>query len=741
MSTDKPALQFSLKCVDEQGKPREAEDSLYSVERENAPATLGGHQATREVLRVKNEGREPTQVFAEIGLPCPYQPEEDYLLLPAAVYRGNGFTSLDLRYGFRPQDESDETRQQGTIIQRNLPRIDAENSRLEQLGGDLAVPVACIWRKSEGRAVVLMAQPVSEYGSTGFGYDATTGQLFVQFPGYRTRRYHFFTWQDATPDTPYMLAPGAEMRMECQWFEFSCEDVHALFGFVFDVQAELLAGVELAQEFPFSACHSLLSHKLDQCNWAHEQGYYAVGLRNNAGQDWQAGWTGGLINTLPQLCAENGLARERVEKTFDFVTGEGQGSAGFFKSTCYLGEWMSDDKENRELTQVLIRKTADVLYFISKHLAAWRALGVQAHPFPERWLDSLRRCADAFVRLWESYGEWPQYVNWETGERLRAGTASAAIGVAGLVAAAETLEEPRYLDTARDVARHYRTRYLDRGILNGGPGDIMQAIDSESAFGLLESYVILLEATGEAEWLEAAQQTAWQCASWVAAYNFPFPAESTFGRLGIHSAGCVFANVQNKHGSPGICTLSGDSLLKLGRASGDWRYIDLLQVIARHGTQYVSRPDKRIRACNGQIMPDGFANERVNTSDWLEDLGEVFYGSTWAEPAIALMSVELPGIYILTEEQRYWAFDHVEIEQVRYGDGIEAWLTLRNPTAFDARVRIVVEDTATRAAAWGLAGIYAHPCVNLAAGERKSIRVCGPALGSYIEACGEHQIV
>ena len=67
------------------------------------------------------------------------------------------------------------------------------------------------------------------------------------------------------------------------------------------------------------------------------------------------------------------------------------------------------------------------------------------------------------------------------------------------------------------------------------------------------------------------------CSSWVVSYNYRFPAKSEFGRHGMKSVGTVFANLQNKHSAPGICTFSGDSLFKLAQRTGDPLYRELIE--------------------------------------------------------------------------------------------------------------------------------------------------------------------
>jgi hypothetical protein len=86
-------------------------------------------------------------------------------------------------------------------------------------------------------------------------------------------------------------------------------------------------------------------------------------------------------------------------------------------------------------------------------------------------------------------------------------------------------------------------------------------------------------------------------ASWTVSYDFPFPPESTFGKLGMLANGTVLANAQNKHSAPGLCTHSGLSLLRLFRHTGDtsdtW-IMDLMRDIAHALPQYMSRADRPI---------------------------------------------------------------------------------------------------------------------------------------------------
>ena len=167
----------------------------------------------------------------------------------------------------------------------------------------------------------------------------------------------------------------------------------------------------------------------------------------------------------------------------------------------------------------------------------------------------------------------------------------------------------------------------------------------------------------------------------------------------MRTAGAIYPNVQNKHAAPGICTLSGDSLLRLFRATGEPFYLELLREIAHNLTQYISRPDRPVPVLHeGQWrdLPSGWMNERVNMSDWegKENIGAVFYGSCWCEVAAMLTCAEVPGLYVRTDLGQYWTFDHVETTREDLDDS-NMVLRIANPTRWDCTLRVAMDDATT----------------------------------------------
>jgi len=83
-------------------------------------------------------------------------------------------------------------------------------------------------------------------------------------------------------------------------------------------------------------------------------------------------------------------------------------------------------------------------------------------------------------------------------------------------------------------------------------------------------------------------------------------------------------------------------------------------------------------------------NERVEMSDWLEPVGEVFYGSCWSEVSVMMTYAELPGIYIHTDTGFVCTLDHVETKVI-VNDEKRLVIRITNPTRFKANIKIFAE--------------------------------------------------
>ena len=399
-------------------------------------------------------------------------------------------------------------------------------------------------------------------------------------------------------------------------------------------------------------------------------------------------------SNYPFLLEDEGEAFERGLSTFRFILDRLQLPSGWICGVYAKGVFYGDRFDyNQPGSVLLMRKDADLLLFLMKQAMLLREQGILQECYEEK----LRRFCDAFVALFERYGQLGQFIDAETGEMLIGNTASGAIASAGLALAYEFFGDGRFLETARKLGVYYYDHYVSRGMLNGGPGDACQAPDSESAFGMLESYVQLYETTGEERWLACAEETFQQAVTWVMSYDFAFPAESFSAKRRIHTLGTILANAQNKHATPGICTLSGNSILKLYRFTGNSEYLSWMKAISHAIPQFVSLRERPVFTLEKKYLPSGWINERVQTCDWegKQTVGEFLYGSNWPEVTMLLTYTEVPGIYADFSSGTAEAFDHIRCKVLERKED-EMLLELCNETMYDAVVTVLADDRLKR---------------------------------------------
>jgi hypothetical protein len=642
--------------------------------------------------------------------------ESNYVLVPGAAYGGNRFDARELSYAPCWSRLSDYGPDVPTLI-TDVPRLSydpAEPSAFHLLTGDAATPAIGIFDRKSAAGWLFATDQSTPLGDTSMHLEesASRGSARVSFqaPGVRPKlKYEMTTTKVPSTDRAHDFSPGDTVRIRCRVYHFPCGSVHELFERFAAVRCQGMPPVSLASSLPFSAAWGIQETKYNEMNWNEQLGYYAVGTIDMKHQDWQIGWVGGGMSSLAMLLEGSELSLDRAIKTIDFMFGS-QTESGFFHGVCYKGEWFGDefsDDPNRLHSEQwhILRKSADALYFIMKQLIAIEQIS-PAFNMPGRWIDGTKRLADAFVKLWRKYGQFGQWVHTGTGDIIIGGSEGAAIAPAGLALCGQYFGDDTYTEIAKESAAYYYNTATMQGVTTGGPGEILQCPDSESAFALLESYIVLYESSGDRAWVKRAEEAALQAMSWCVSYDFTFPAGSTFNQLGIHTTGSVIANVQNKHSAPGICTLSGDSLFKLYRATGNKQYMELLREIAGNLPQYLSREDRPVKGWDGKDMPPGYMSERVNMSDWEGKayVGEVIPYSCWCEVSLMLAYSELPGIYVNMASGNVFVMDQVACSLQEMDNGSRV-LIVSNETIFPAKVKLLAENEEQ-------AGVPLGPCAS-----------------------------
>jgi hypothetical protein len=668
--------------------------------------------ATDYELHLQVLSGEPRAVAAALVWTIDDWSLDHHLLLPGAVYAGNRFETRRIGYPpivTAPADLGPDA----PLVIADVPRLalasDPGASRLNLLTADLTTPAVGIHFPTTNEGWWIATDQGTRLGNTGLDFeensDRTRATLALSAPGMREDAVYFIGTMAVrkSPDRAPDWAVGATVVLRASVHAFPCTDVAALYVRLADVRPAM--PVIAPAVLPFSAAFDILREKFNRENWHEASGIYAGTTEQHAdGPTWQMGWVGGMQATLPLLALGDSATRARVLRNLDFVFAEGLSRSGFFEGMLERGRWTDDSfgkAPDPSKRWHLTRKSADGLYFILRHFA-WLDLHAPGSVKPD-WEAGVIGCAEAFVRLWKRHRQLGQFIDLETGDILVGGSTSAGMAPAGLALAARYFDRPEWLDVAGEIAAYFHREYVSRGLSCGGPGEALQSFDSESAIGLVESFTTLHELTGEPRWLAIAEESAALAATWVMSYDYRFPVASSFGALDMRTAGTVFANVQNKHSAPGFCTLSGDALLRLFRLTGERRHLDLARQVARALPQFVSRPGRTL-AAQGGFMHPGWINERVNTSDWLEPVGEIFAGSCWCESSLLLTVLDFPGIYAQPDTGLVACFDHVEAAWLPGSAAGESEdspiLEIRNPTEFPAAVVVFTETAAAMRQPW-----------------------------------------
>jgi hypothetical protein len=662
-----------------------------------------------------------------IGLDCRAWSRDSYVVLPGAVYAGNRFQSRRIA-GYPPLlTERADIGPNVPPIVPDIPRLGATNgpSGLEIDATDLATPAVGVFLPAARTGVILMVPLSTADGRTTLDVyesdDRTragilAGTKFFDNSGNLGSRrpapppFGVLPRPGAPMPAPLgvPIKPGAAMQLTARLHVFDCADVAALFERLFALRKELTGRTALVHELPFSAAFARHEQRVG-ARWVEKPGFLAVGARDSAYTTWQTGWCGGLVSTLPLLAAGGPQSHERAAATIAFALAGGQARSGFFHGVSDGKTWTEDGfaapvpppppasdgsrppappayKHARRWH--LVRRTAETLTSLCKHIALLeRRAELRATANGSRWPEACRAAADALVKLWERHKQLGQFVDIDSGELIVGGSTSAGLAPAGLALAATALKEPRYLQAAIAIGEHYHDRFVRAGLTCGGPGDALQAPDSESAAALLDSFMTLYEATRDRVWVDRARAAAHLLASWVVSYDTP-AAGLTCAPTATRASGAVLWSAASRRGSPGYLVSSGDGLLRLYRATGDAALLELLRDTVHNLAQYLPGPaGEPGRSEDSKLNPDC---ARADAGRWLDPGGGVVPVDGVFDAIGLLAYTEVPGIYARTDTGFVFVFDHVTARVKERAPG-RVVLAIANPTRVDATVRILSE--------------------------------------------------
>lgn len=659
----------------------------------------------------------------------------NYVFAPAALYNGNRFRNSEC--GYAPFYSKEELACGEPVI-TDVPRLSKNGDSIVQLSsGDMAVPCAGFLRQNSKTGFLLFWNQKNRFGDFGLTVkeypDKKTADFIITSPCVREKtKYGMCTTKEKSDDKPADFKLGDIITFNLKTYSFDCKSETEFLRKFFDCRTEVNNPRILKNTVPWSYAFSLLEDKYNNRNWLENPGFYKSSEADSGiYRQWQTGWVGGAMNTLPGLILGNTESIEKSKRTLDFVFNILQHKSGFLYGI-YCDDRVYGDAfssaENGNI--VMSRKNADALYFLAKQIMYLKSNGQDCK---QLWENGTKRLADAFLNYYKINGELDQFIDIESLTPLACGTASAAITPAGLVLCSAIYNDYEYLSAASEIAENYYNNYLKNGFTNGGPGEILACPDSESAFGLLESFVCLFEHTNDKKWLNYAEDAAALCSSWCVSYSYSYKKNTQLYHRRASTVGAVWASVQNKHAAPGICTLSGSSLLRLYRATGNIKYLELCRDISHNITQFISTPEapvyasyiwggnadiqkffntiyvklliKRLKHKKGYgtnpnfklpvaINNFGRIGERVNLSDWegKENVGEIPGGSCWCEVSTMLTYLEIPSVYVNTDTGLCFSSDHLDCRLIK-GKDDNYLLALNNPTPYDAQYRILVENS------------------------------------------------
>ncbi|MGN1421589.1 MAG: hypothetical protein ACI4XC_08755 [Eubacterium sp.] len=690
---------------------------------------------TKAVFTVKNNQSEKSAL--RLVIEEPEWDTDNYVFAPAALYNGNRFHSLNKEYPPMLTEEEAKQYANETVIS-DVPRLNKEGNGCVQLNaGDLSVPCIGYFSEKSKRGYLLFFKQKNELGNFGItvkeNSDSKKVKFIISSPCVRTPfKYGMCSTGEKSDDKAVCLKAGDKVTFSYTQYRFECESISEFLNTFFKLRQRQGLPKSHPNKVPWNYAFSLIDEKYNRRNWNNEYGFYKSSEANGGiCSQWQTGWVGGAMNTLAGFVVGNDETKAKSRKTLDFVFNKLQHKSGFLYGIFCDGKAYGDNICNPENVNIVMsRKNADALYYIAKQLFL---LKNQGKDIPDLWHNGLRRLADAFILFYEKNGEISQFMDMEKGVPYVHGSSSGGLVSAGLALCSSYFTCPKYLETAEKIAEEYYEKYVSKGYSTGGPGEILACPDSESAFALLESFVMLYRFTENEKWLKYSVDTASLCSSWCVGYDYAYKEDTQFFERGTATTGAVWASVQNKHAAPGICTMSGESLLHLYRATGDKAYLELLKDISHNITQYVSTPENPMYASyvwhnnpahrqkmmnriymksliavsrrsklvkklispiyNQAVNPVGRINERVNLSDWegTNNVGEVPIGSCWCEVSTMLTYCEIPAVYVQSDTGFCFALDHIECSVKDMVDS-DFTVELYNPTDYDANYRIFIDS-------------------------------------------------
>ena len=567
---------------------------------------------------------------------------KSYVIAPGVMYDGNRFLVSPQPYC--PYLPTEGVTPDGPIMQADVPRLCSDTGyRTELAANALAIPAVGVYDPKLELGYLIGVEIYGAWGVAGVNLVTLPGEpvrVEVCLPVMRKKRYHFCDWIEPDNEPGMTIEPGKPVSCKIRVITVHASGIPDFIRRLAEYGYAQRGQEARRPVLSFAEAAELIESKLDDYNWREDLGYYKAGMGDAPNSMLQTGWVGGGVTMIAMAMSENPERRRRARRMLDFICRGGLSPSGYFHGLHDGSQWRSFGvKRPGCRSSSLIRRSLECARDVLKMLELLKNRG---EPIEAAWEHAAKSNLDAMVDTATRFGHLGYTVDRDNGDVLWGDSTCGAFGIEPLVRGAAWFHEPAYLETASKLAEYYVTHFLEKGFTCGGVGDALMAVDSESNYALLAGLVHLHAATGEPRHLAWARQAADLFATWVLCYDAQLPPDSPLGKLGIQPRGAVLANSQNQHGAPGICTASGDALLKLYEATGEEHYLRMLEDIAQCIPQMI------VRAGQEEVWgksPPGCVTERLMTMDGMEPNGHTSHGSTWSEIAALLTARELPPVY------------------------------------------------------------------------------------------------
>ncbi len=693
-----------------------------------------------------------------------------YVLIPGAVYGGNRFASRHTPFPPLATEPSDIGPHVPPIVS-DIPRLNNQPGESGIVLGavDAAVPAIAVrvtgvsdGDSTIGHGFVLIGEQTTRLGSTSLAIteaaDRTSATLSIGTPCVRPDvRYALCNARTPSTDRGADLTEGCTVTLRLRLLSFPCPNVQTLFDRWHEARRDRMGPPKLRHDLPLSAAKRMIEERLLVDQWTDLPGFFVTRSPTitlpaslcppnpTLESTFRTGADGALAVAVPAMISGGADARRRAAAVLDFQL-TGQATCGLFHAASNGFDWWdegdgpplpasdarngtastdrgtgrgADARPTKGRRWIHVARNAEALFLACRQVLFLRKVDPAYRP-PDHWRVGLGRVADAFMRLWDRYQQLGQYVNSDSGDLVVGGSTAGALVPAALALTARALGTDSYGKCAIAIADAFYARFVRSGLTIGGAPAALQAPDSRSASGLLESFVTLAETTGDETWFARAAEVAHQLASWVVAWDVPMPPTSTLGKIDARTTGAVLVSAQDKWALPGFAGVSGDALFRLYRATGRVSFLELLRETVHNSSGYVDPEDRR---------PDidskaGWVAGKIPMGDALGSAGDVppTAPAGTAQAICLMMATDIPSIYVQPDTGFLFPFDHVD---ARVKQRSETQITIRvsNPTRFEAELRILSEVDADRSRPLDLFPLWGARSLTLAAGATEDLEL------------------